>query len=160
MLTMFPFIFIKDMFHLPPPTLMLPRPLLLRAREYSTERRMPFVNNSLTIHTFYTKGRLLHPHLRDADSPCSPTNSTWPAHTLNLRHSKRQVCIKISGKALSTFGACAKSSHKLMLQLQPSPAEEQFTTHLPQHELCCSGQPACIRHRVHFHISWRKYVGD
>jgi len=61
-LKMFPFIFMKKMFHFPLHTATLPRLWILRNREYSTERKLPLINNS---HFPYerTTFKCLCPHL-------------------------------------------------------------------------------------------------
>lgn len=111
---MLPFIFMKNLFLLTLRIFMLPGLLIYRTTEHSIERILQFFTNSLTVTIFCTKGRLANFSIHTCSAtatPCTPTNSTWHGHMLNLRYSNGQVCIKVSEKALITSSVSPKSSH-------------------------------------------------
>lgn len=113
---MFPFIFMKNLFLFTLHILMLPGMLIHRTTEHSIERILQFFTNSLTVTTFCTKGRLVNFSIHTCGAtaaPCTPTNTTWHSHALDLQCSNGQVCIKVSEKALITFSVSPKSSHNL-----------------------------------------------
>lgn len=93
---------------------MLPGLLIHRITPPSMGRITPFFTHSPIIDIFCTKRRLVNFSIHTCGAtaaPCTPINSSWHSHTLNLWHSNGQVCIKVLEKALITFSVCPKSSH-------------------------------------------------